>query len=116
MDTPKAVEDSERFITALYDSYMKTVLKNRSRTLCRRYYKQITHEYLIDNPDKYFQSAYNTGKCIADTNMIDIQGLHCEIHDDSVYDALMILPTKQLIVIILTTAPFSAWRRSVIAT
>ena len=99
--TPKATEISERLITELYDSYMKTVLKNRSRTLCRRYYKQISYECLTDNLDEIFQTALHKADHIAKTNMIDIQGLHCEVHDDRVYEALLSLPKKQLIAVIL---------------
>lgn len=100
METPKAVEDNERLIIGLYDNYIKTVLKNRSRTLCHRYYKRMAHECLIDDFNKYFLNMGSIDE-ISDTNVIDIQGLHCEIHNENVYNALILLPTNQLIVIIL---------------
>lgn len=99
--TPKTDKDTEQLIIGLYDSYIKTVLKNRSRTLCRRYYKRMTHECLIDDPNKCESKLHSNITHIASINIVDIQELHCEIYNDKIYDALMLLPTKQLIVIVL---------------
>ena len=101
MKNPQEPSDEDRIITALYDSYMKTVLRNRSRTLQRRYYRRAGHESVAENPVKYLPLIADHNHGSENGNVIEIQGYRCVVGTDSMYEALISLPPKLLIVVVM---------------
>ena len=95
MSTPE-VRDEAWIIASLYDSYIKAVLKNRSRSLKRQYYKHVNCNRLMEEmQDRTAQSVEVENK-----NVIAIREFRCEVSDDDMYQALITLPEKLLLTII----------------
>lgn len=101
MTTPHVPGEDGQVITALYDSYMKAVLRNRSRTLQRCYYKHAGRESLVADPAEYLRGMEGHIGAADDKNVIEIQGFRCEVSDDAMYRALLSLPTKLQLVVIM---------------
>lgn len=96
MNTPE-VCDEAWIIASLYDNYIKASLKNRSRSLKRQYYRQVNCNMLAAE----MQSGMTQFVEDESKNVIVAQGFKCEVSDDDMYQALISLPEKLLVIIIL---------------
>lgn len=101
METPNVPGEGDQIVVALYDSYIKAVLRNRSRTLQKRYYRRAGRESLVADPTQYLDTQALSMDWLVDKSVISIEGLHCEVSDDLMYQALMSLPPTLLLVVIM---------------
>lgn len=100
MDDPRMTGEESQMIVELYDSYMKTVLRNRSRTLQRRYYKRAGIESITAEPAEYLtKAAAEDGS--SNKSVIEDHGFRCEVNDNRMFEALTALPVNLRLVIVM---------------
>ena len=97
---PCRVEDEDWNVVALYDSFIKKVLKNRSRTLKKRCYRHAQYNKLITV--QLFQNRTSSLSQTCENNVLFIDGVTIQIENDALYEALLTLPEQYFLVIMLT--------------
>lgn len=99
MTHPFNSNDNDQIVVELYDSFMKKLLRNRSRTLKKRRYRYATHEFSVSDPTTHMKQPHVDDG--AGTNTLSIQGYAAEIMSDFLYNALLALPEDLRLVIVL---------------
>lgn len=97
---PCSAADEEWSVVALYDSFIKKVLKNRSRTLKKRSYRHAQYNKLVTA--QLFQDETSLLKKTFENNVLFIDGTAIQIENDALYEALLMLPKQHFLVIVLT--------------
>ena len=90
----------EERICAMFDSYVKKVLRNCARNLKRNENNQNKH--LVDEPVEYFlELASHRDKYPSDAFVLYVDGHACEMEDETLYKALLSLSERQRRVLLL---------------
>ena len=100
MTRPYVICKEEHEVIALYDSFIKKVLKNRSRTLKKRYYHQAQCGELATI--QLFCRQNNSLQPTYENEILLVDGLPIHIESNALYEALLTLPEQHLLVIMLT--------------
>lgn len=94
--------DTLREFREMYDSYIKTALRNCARNYVRNTCRKETHEVLSADPMRYLRSAAHSGPdvTIAERFAIPCRGTLCTLTDEKLYFALLSLPENQRAVLL----------------
>lgn len=98
MTHPYEQEKEDWDVIALYDSFIKKVLRNRSRTLKKRKYRYTRCRTEIR---EFSSQAFNLQQT-CESNALFIDGVTIQIENDALYEALLTLPKQHFLVIVLT--------------
>lgn len=89
-------------LRAMFDSYCKTVLRNESRDIKRAMIRRSKRELMMDEPMQYIfdlishEDTYPSVKLVLHADRFS-----CEVYRDSLYEAMLSLPERQRLVLIL---------------
>lgn len=100
MTLPYEIDDEDCDVVALYDSFIKKVLRNRSRTLKKRCYRHA--QYGRSVAVQLFSNRILNAQQTCEKNILLIDGVTIQIENDALYEALLTLPEQYLLVIVLT--------------
>ena len=90
----KSPSDYEKRITAMVDSFTKTVARNFSRNLKRA--KDNAEKHYSDEPVDYLLETLGHGdRYPSDHFVLYADELSCVVHSETLYKALCSLPEKQ---------------------
>lgn len=93
--------DEKAAIIALFDSFCKTVLRNLSRNIRRRLKKQAKREITTPDVAQILYDAIHNDQYSTDRYTITVRGIEIGMYFECVYNALLNLPEKQLLVLAL---------------
>ncbi len=95
-----AMKDDD--LCAMFDAYIKVVLKNRSRNAVRSYRRQMKHEVLAADIERFQSTAVQEelNTCL-DRNTIYVAGTTCVVDNDALYCALCQLEQHHLLPLLL---------------
>ena len=85
-------------VCAIFDSFCKTVLRNKARNLAREKSRHAKSEYSVG---KAAAELPYTDQYPSDENQIVVAELVCCIQNDHLYEALLHVPHRELILLIL---------------
>jgi DNA-directed RNA polymerase specialized sigma24 family protein len=97
MSTPS---EREKRLCEMFDSYCKSVLGNTSKYLLRKMATHAQREEIHD-PDVIIDLLPQKDEYPSDRFIVFADELTCEVHSETVYQALMSMPEKQRKVLIL---------------
>jgi len=84
----------------MFDSYCKKVMSNAGKNYKRIYYRQRKFEIIKDQD--YINNFKNSQSEPKEILRIKVEKLECEVKNELLYSALILLPKKHLIIIILS--------------
>lgn len=86
----------------MFNSYLKTVLRNHARNLERDDRRREKYEILVEDPSYYLHPSIQsvTEAEIVDTFVIMCLDMPCAITDETLFDALLSLTIKQRTVVL----------------
>ena len=95
-------QNEQETLWSIFDSYCKTVIRNTSRDIGRRYKRQLRNEVLVDFSSGGFLDETTVDQDFSiERQFIAYKGESYPVKSCRLYEILMQLPAKQLEVIIL---------------
>lgn len=89
-------------LCAMFDSYCKTVLRNESRDIKRALVRRSKRELAMDEPMQYiFDLISHEDTYPSEQLTLHADRFSCEVYRDSLYEAMLSLPERQRLVLIL---------------
>jgi RNA polymerase sigma factor (sigma-70 family) len=86
----------------MFDSYCKTVLRNESRDIKRAMIRRSKRELVMDEPMQYIFDLINHEDTYPSEKLLLLaDGFSCEVYRDLLYEAMLSLPERQRLVLIL---------------
>ena len=90
-----------QMICELYDSFVKSALRNKSRTLVRDYLRIAKHEQLVWDIEGFDQEGRTEEYEVDAGYEIVIHNIVCTVYSEQLYQAFLSLDEKVLLVLIL---------------
>lgn len=90
----------EERLCAMFDSYCKKVISNESKNYKRLHYRRKKYELIKEV--EFINSLEGVSSERNDTLKINLGKFSCEIQDETLYKAMLLLPTKHLLIIVLS--------------
>lgn len=95
-------QSEEEKLQAIFDSYCKTVIRNASRNIHKRYKRQIKNEILVDfSSGGFLDEATQSQESPSERLFVTYKGQSYPVKSLKLYEMLIQLPPKQLEVIVL---------------
>jgi RNA polymerase sigma factor (sigma-70 family) len=89
-------------LCAMFDSYCKTVLRNESRDIKRALVRRSKRELAMDEPMQYlFDLISHEDTYPSEQLTLYADRFSCEVYRDTLYEAMLSLPERQRLVLIL---------------
>lgn len=89
-----SLECKEQIALAIFDSYTKSVIRNKGANFYRDHQRKRGLEIVSDNIGRFAGHSYD--QYPSEENVIWVNGYACSIQDEGVYNAMLALPDKQL--------------------
>ena len=97
-----APSDKAERLCAMFDSYCKTVLHNESRDIKRALVQRSKHELAMDEPmQSIFDLISHEDTYPSEQLTVYADRFSCEVYRDTLYEAMLSLPERQRLVLIL---------------
>ena len=95
-------QNEQETLWSIFDSYCKTVIRNTSRDIGRRYKRQLRNEVLVDfSSGGFLDEATQSQEFPSERLFVTYKAQSYPVKSLKLYEMLMQLPPKQLEVIVL---------------